>query len=188
MDYKSQKLTGFWKADRAMIKIMKVCSYSSGVCLLVMALWATVNVIYSKITHTSIPSTNDWIAYLLVPATFLTAGYEIIDRGLVYVDIVIRRLPAVIYKIVFTISYLVGIAISAFIVERQISLTIYNFGIHKTSSVDKLNFVLWPFSLILGIGVALMGISMFWCILRLYVKRPTFSVEQQVKEGTVSDE
>lgn len=167
-----QELSGFWKADEKIKKIAKYISYPSGICLFVMALWATANVIWSKLTHSSIPSTTDWIAYLLVPTVFLACAYEVLDKGFVYVDIVTGKFPPIVNKIVLTISYSIGFAVSVIMSFKQFELAFKNMQTGKTSSTLALSFPIWPFSAILAIGLGLMALAMLWYTIRIYVKKP----------------
>ena len=173
------------KIDKTIGKITKGLSYVSGICLLVMALWATINVISQKVTHVSIPSTNDWIAYLMIPVVFLAAPFEIGERGLTAVDFCIDHLPKLVQKMIVGAGYLLGAFISVFVATNQFALTKTYFEAGKMSSVDALNFPLWPFSLLLGIGCVLMTFCMLWYYVKyLFMPERLRSEEDDIKEIT----
>ncbi len=159
------------KADTIITKGMKYCSYISGITLAVMAIWATVNVIYSKISMNSIPSTTDWIAYLLVPTVFLAVGIEILDSGLISVDLITGRFPEAVQKLIATVGYLIGAALSVLMCQQQFVSMVNLVKTKKMSSVDKLAFRIWPFSLITAVGLALMALAMIWFVIRLFAKK-----------------
>ncbi len=164
------KKDGMRKVDAVASKIIRFMGYFSAVCLLVMALWSTVNVIYSKITLNSIPSTMDWIAYLLVPVVFLSVGMDIMASGMISVDLITDRFPLGLRKTIIAIGYLIGAVISAIMCQQQFSRMRTAFATHsKSSPLEKLAFPLWPFSLIMTIGLAVMTFTMVWYMMRYFV-------------------
>ncbi len=187
------------KTDMFISKIVHFLGYLSGVSLLVMALWATVNVIYSKITMNSIPSTNDWIAYLLVPAVFLAIGMDIMDNGLISVDLITDRFPLVIRKIIIAIGYFIGAVLSVIMCGQQYSKMRDAFMLKSKSSVaEKLAFPVWPFSLIMVIGLGVMAFAMVWFVIKYWITdgikdlnteggETSEAVEEMIEEMTVEE-
>lgn len=163
--------------------------YFSAVALLVMALWATVNVIYSKITFNSIPSTLDWIAYLLVPVVFLSVGIEIMDSGLISVDLITDRFPLGIKKTIVALGYIIGAVISAVMCQQQFSSMRTAFATHSMSSpLEKLAFPLWPFSLIMTVGLGIMTFTMVWYTMRYFASDGFKDMKAEGDEAEVAEE
>lgn len=57
-------MEGFKKADHIVESITRYISYASGVLAFLIAVIVTINIITTKLFNWSIPSCNDWVAYL----------------------------------------------------------------------------------------------------------------------------
>ena len=152
-----------------------------------MAIIATVNVIYSKMFSKSIPSASDYITYFLVPVVYLSVAHALLDKGLVVADVLSRKFPRLVVLIINSISYVVGAVAGVFIASRQYSLMLEYIAIRKRSSINRLNFPLWPFSFILGVGMLLMTFGFIWVIIRDWSGATKSEVgknnDPQLKEG-----
>ncbi|MBO4835405.1 MAG: TRAP transporter small permease subunit [Lachnospiraceae bacterium] len=164
-----QKASGFWKVDAVISKIVMYISKISPAFLIIIGVAATVNVIYSKITGSSIPSVNDWIKHFMLPAVWLSLGNVAINRDLIRVDFISKHYPKVLERAVQAFSFLLGTAVIVFITVRQWSLLVENLETGKMSSVSTLNFHIWPFNVIMVIGLAITAFAFFWCAIRQFV-------------------
>lgn len=173
----------FWKIDKYFSTAMKMVSYIPPVCLLIVAVAATVNIITTKLFHWGVPSVNDWITYFLIPIVYLSLAYAQLDRGMVAVDFVSSRLPKWFNTIMITIWELIFAAVSFFIARNMFSLTAEFISLHKRSSVLAGSFPLWPLALVLGIGMSLYGLSTIWTILRRFVAGEKASDETDGEEA-----
>ena len=162
------KLTGFWKADAVIGKIMDIPSRLSPFILILIALAATVNVILAKTTGSSIPSVNDWISHLMIPAVWLCVGNVAVNRDLISVDFISKHFSKTVNNIIQAIGFLIGAGVTFYITSRQWFLMTENFKNGKLSSTSALHFPLWPFSLILVIGLGLTVIAFIWCAVRRF--------------------
>lgn len=156
----------FYAIDQAFTKITRYLSYVSTVCLIIMALLATTNVVTSKLFKVAIPSAVDWGTYLLIPVVFFAICYNLLTNGLIQVDFLIRHFPKAVNQMIEIISNLVGFGISAVITWRQTALAWRYFNSGKLSSFMPLHFPLWPFCVIIGLGAAIMGIIFLWRTVR----------------------
>lgn len=160
----------FWKADKYFSMVMKRVSYAAPVCLLFVAVVATVNIITTKLLHWGVPSVNDWITYLLIPIVYLSLPYAQLDRGMVAVDFVSKHMPRLVYDILVTVWELLFSLISFYIARNMMGLMVEYIRLHKRSSVLAGSFPLWPLALILGLGIGLYGLSTIWIAIRRFVK------------------
>ena len=154
------------KIDKHITRIFKYVSYFSGAFLFLMAIFATVNVIYVKLFSKSIPSASDYVTYFMVPVVYLSVGFSLLDMGLVVADVLSRKFPRALVLIINSISYLLGAAASALIAWRQFDLMLNYYAINKRSSMVVLNFPLWPFCLVLSFGMVLLTLGFIWVIIR----------------------
>ena len=162
------KKSGFWKVDGIIGKIMMIPSKITPFILIIMALAATINVIIAKVAGVSIPSVNDWISHLMIPVVWLCLGNVAVNRELISVDFVSKHFSKTVNSIIQAVGYLIGAVTTAYIMTRQWSLMIENINSGKWSSTNALHFPLWPFSLILVIGLGLTVIAFIWCAVRKF--------------------
>lgn len=160
----------FWKIDRGMRTVTKAVSYISPICLLVVAIGATINVITTKLFHWGVPSINDWITYFLIPIVYLSLAHVQLDRGMVAVDFLSSRLPAWFNNTLNSIWDIIFALVSFYIARNMFTLMLEHIRLHKRSSVLAGSFPLWPLSLMLGVGMALYGVCVLWTMVRRYVK------------------
>ncbi|MBO4836037.1 MAG: TRAP transporter small permease subunit [Lachnospiraceae bacterium] len=164
-----QKASGFWKVDAVISKIVECISKISPAFLIIIGVAATVNVIYSKITGSSIPSVNDWIKHFMIPAVWLSVANVAVNRDLIRVDFISKHYPDVLNRIVQAFSFLLGTGVIVFITIRQWGLFQENLQTGKMSSVLALRFHIWPFNVVMVIGLAITALAFFWCAIRQFV-------------------
>ena len=181
-----EKHSKFLNIDRKVVRVFKWISYPSGGVLMFMALLATANVIYSKLFSRSIPSSTDWITYLMIPVVYLAVGYMVLDRGLITVDFIEKRYPQWLKNIVMVIFYLVGIIVNV-IISVQVFRQMFTYiQTNKMSSTSALHFPLWPFYLILGIGMIVLAAALLWTIVRVLVVG-TPEIKHEAKEDDTDE-
>lgn len=161
----------FWKADRCLVKVTKLVSYIPPICLLAVAIIATINIITTKLFHWGVPSVNDWISYFLIPIVYLALAYVQLDQGMVSVDFVSKRFPRIFNEILITLWDLIFSLAAFYISKNMFGLTMEYMQLHKRSSLLAGSFPLWPLALILGVGMLLYGVSTLWIIARRFVPR-----------------
>ena len=162
-------LQGFWKVDSMICRIAGTISKVTPFIIIIMALGATVNVIINKTLGTSIPSVNDWISFLMIPVVWLCLAQVTLKGKLVSVDFLSKHFPVILNRIIQALGYLIGAAVTFYIMTRQWSLMKSNYESGKLSSTSGLNFVLWPFSAILAIGLGLSALAFIWMSVRQFV-------------------
>lgn len=183
---KNGNLTAYEKADTVVVSILKYVSYISGVCLVLIMLVAFFNVLGEKIFHTGIPASMDIIQYLHIPVVFLACGYVTLDNGHTKVDLLSRRLPDRVQKVVTTVGYLLAAFICAFVGARAVVQMQKFMATHAKSSTTGIGFAKWPFALILAVGFFLLAFSFLWAISRQYIRRP--NIEAAKKAAAEADQ
>lgn len=182
------KHPGFAKVDAVVVRILKYISYPPAILMMIVALLATVNVVTSKAFHTVVPSCNDWITYLLIPIVFLSIGHVHLDRGLVVVDFVNKHYPKWLLTVIDIISNILLIGLNGFLSWRAFVLMVQKFQIKELSSVDAGHFYMWPFSFLLGFGMAVFAFTSFWCILRdVFDYHPAVTTPEDMAEAAAEE-
>lgn len=152
--------------DDWIVKILRVITWVSGVCLLAIMFIAFFDVLGNKIFKSGIPMSKELIQYLHIPMVFLAAAYVTLDRGHIKIDLLSAKFPPVIQRILGTIANLLGAFICGFIAYRGWVQMGKFIARHQMSAVSGLSFPLWPFALILAIGFAMLAFTFLWNIVR----------------------
>lgn len=158
----------FEKTDRMIVKIVKAVSVISGICLVGIMLVAFFNVLGEKILHHGVPGSTEIITYLHVPVVFLAAAYVTLDTGHTKIDLLSRRFPLGVQKILYTIGDLVAAVISCYVGYRGFVRTADLISRHTRSAVTGFGFPVWPFGLVFAIGFMLLALTFLWSIVRRF--------------------
>lgn len=158
--------------DNGIFNVMKWISYISAVCLLVITLLSTADVVASKIFNHGITNVTEIVTYLNIPVVFLSAAYVQLERGHTHIDLIYTHFPAWGQKVVHTVGNLLGVGVSAFIGYRAVLSTIQKFSVVEKSSSAASAFVVWPFAVIIAIGFLLMAVAFLWSLVREFVLPP----------------
>lgn len=159
----------FYKVDKTIEAVTRCISYASGIIAFLIAVIVTVNIITTKLFNWSIPSCNDWVAYMFCGMFYFAIPYVRLSTGLVSVDIFTNKFPKAVNNVITVISDLMGLVLHGMIGYYSISLLKKNMQYHVTSSTAKGNFELWPFNLIVVIFSFVFAFTMIWHIIRLFV-------------------
>lgn len=159
----------FSKIDKLLLKIFGKISILSGIFMIIISFLATANVLTSKLFKWSIPAANDWVTYLFLAAVYCSIVYVRLDTGLIAVDLLSSKYPAVVKNLISIIADVCGIIIFGAIFRYSLPLFQQNFKYHTMSSTATGAFPLWPFNLIIIIFTLLMIVAMIWCILRVFI-------------------
>lgn len=160
------------KVDKAIFKFMYVVSILAGLSLILAAILCTVDSLSSKIFSFSIPNGTEWVTYLNIPIVFLAMGYIQVERGNTTVDLISKKFPKALQKIIQIFGCLLGFAISGFLAYCEFDLTLDKLQAGSKASSAASSFVVWPFALVIAIGYALVAISFLWCIFRVILIPP----------------
>lgn len=159
----------FYKIDRTVETITKYFSYVSGIVAFLIAVIVTINIITTKLFNWSIPSCNDWVAYLFCIMFYFAIPFVRLSTGLVSVDILTNKFPKTVNNMITVFSDVLGFVLHGMIGYYSISLLQKNIKYHVTSSTAKGNFELWPFNLIIVVFSILFSLTMLWHIVRTFV-------------------
>lgn len=158
--------------DNGIFNVMKWISYVSPICLLVITLLSTADVVASKIFSHGITNATDIVTYLNIPVVFLSAAYVQLERGHTHIDLIYTHFPQWGQKIVHTVGNILGVGVSAFIGYLAVSSTIQKFKIVEKSSSSASAFVVWPFAAVIAIGFLLLAAAFLWSLVREFVLPP----------------
>ena len=158
--------------DNGIFNVMKWISYISAVCLFVITILSTADVVASKAFGNSIPNATSIVTYLNIPIVFLSAAYVQLERGHTHIDLIYTHFPKWAQTVIHTVGNILGVAISGFIGYRAVILTIQKFtSVAKSSSAINA-FVIWPFVALIAIGFILMAVAFLWSLVREFVLPP----------------
>lgn len=158
--------------DNGIFNVMKWISYVSPVCLLVITLLSTADVVASKIFSHGITNATDIVTYLNIPVVFLSAAYVQLERGHTHIDLIYTHFPQWGQKTVHTVGNILGVGVSAFIGYLAVLSTVQKLKIVEKSSSSASAFVVWPFAAVIAIGFLLMAAAFLWNLVREFVLPP----------------
>ena len=158
--------------DNGIFNIMKWISYVSAVCLFVITILSTADVIGNKIFDHGITNATEFVTYLNIPVVFLSAAFVQLERGHTHIDLIYTHFPMWAQKLIHTIGNLFGVALSGFIGYRAVILTIQKYTTVAKSSSAINAFVIWPFVALLALGFFMMAIAFLWSLVREFVLPP----------------
>lgn len=173
---KNNPLSTFDRIDRAVYTGVKYVSYLGALSLLVIALIATVDAVATKIFHAPIRNVTEFVTYMNVPVVFFCIGFVQLDRGHTHIDLIYRRFPPVIHKIIHILGYVIGVAVCGFAGWRGIVLTLQKLET-MTYASGPTSFLIWPFVVCIGVGYLVLAISFLWCIPRELKGRSPYVID-----------
>lgn len=154
------------RLDNGIFKVMKVISYASAVCLLVITILSTFDVFSSKLFHSGITNATDIVTYLNIPVVFLSAAYVQLERGHTHIDLIYTHFPKPVQKLIHIIGNLAGIGVSGFCCFRAVVLTMSKIDTVAKSSSAASAFIIWPFAALIALGFLLLSVAFFWSLIR----------------------
>lgn len=162
------------RIDKVIMKILRVISYLAVIFLVLIMLMAFFNVIGEKLGKSvdwisGIPNSTYWIQYWHIPTVFLTIAYVTLSSGHTRIDMVVKKYPRVLQKIVLSIANLISAGICGFVAWRGWSVLLVE-QIKYTSTINGLSdgFVEWPFGVAYCLGLSLTALAFLWAIVRLF--------------------
>lgn len=183
----------FDKIDNGVYKVIRVVSYAAGAFLLAIMVLAVVNVVLEKLHKLGVPvngigDTKQWIQYMNVCVVYFATAYVTLERGHSSMDLLTRRYPTIVQKILNAVAYLAGSVIFSYIgylgvVKVLLGQIQNNARINETLATS---FPQWPFGAAYSFGFFLLGFSCLWAFIRiLFGKAPAqeaVDVEAKNKE------
>ena len=168
-----ENVSGFAKADRIVMKILRTISYFGGVFLVGIMLVAFVNVVGSKFFHTSIGGSTEMIEYMHVPVVFLAVAYVTLDNGHTKVDLLSKHFPKALQRIMEIVGDVLAVVVTAYVGICGISRVTDYYTHGSMSSTSGVRFPLWPVAVIFVFGVFELSFSFIWKLLRsFFLKLP----------------
>ncbi len=169
----------FDKVDGAVYKGIRYVSYVAAVFLLAIMLLAVVNVVLEKLHKMGVPvsgigDTKQWIQYMNVCLVYFATAYVTLERGHSSMDLLTRRYPVSVQKILSAIAYLAGTAIFGYIgyqgvVKVLMGQLANNARINETLATS---FPQWPFGAAYSFGFFLLAFSCLWAVVRICFGKP----------------
>ena len=158
--------------DNGIFNVMKWISYISPICLLVITLLSTADVVATKVLKHGLNNATDIVTYLNIPVVFLSAAYVQLERGHTHIDLIYTHFPQWAQKLIHTIGNVLGAGLSAFIGYRAVLSTVQKFELLEKSSSAATAFITWPFAAVIAIGFLLMAVAFLWSLVREFVLPP----------------
>lgn len=169
------------RIDKLIMKILRVISYIAVIFLILIMLMAFFNVIGEKMGKhvewmSGIPNSTYWIQYWHIPTVFLTIAYVTLSTGHTRIDMVVKKYPKILQKIVLSVANLISAGICGFVAWRGWAVLLAE-QLKYGSTINGLSdgFPEWPFGLMYCLGFTLTAVAFLWAIVRLFFapeKRP----------------
>ena len=161
----------FKKADDFALRVIRIVSYVSAVCLAAIMFVAFFNVLGEKMFKRGIPMSTELIQYLHIPVVFLAAAYVTLDNGHTKIDLLSAHFPLRVRTLFSIVGSLLGTFICGFISWRGFIQMGKFIERHRMSSTSGLGFPLWPLALLFSVGFALFAFSFVWSIARGFARK-----------------
>ncbi len=168
--------TAFDRIDRVITACVKYVSYLGAAALLIIAIIATVDVIATKVFSHPIRNVTELVTYMNVPVVFFCIGFVQLDRGHTHIDLIYRRFPTPVHKVIHIVGYVIGVVVCGFAGWRGIALTLQKLDTMSYASGPS-SFLVWPFVLCIGIGYLVLAVSFLWCIPRELKGRSPYIID-----------
>lgn len=175
----NSKPSAFDKVDNAVYKALRVVSYAAGVFLCAIMVLAVVNVILEKLHKMGVPvngigDTKQWIQYLNICVVYLATAYVTLERGHSNMDLLTRRYPKIVQKILNMLAYLCGTVVFGYIgylgVVKVLAGQLQNNA--RINETLATSFPQWPFGVAYSFGFFLLAFSCLWAFVRICFGRP----------------
>ena len=163
--------------DDGLFKVMKWISYVSAVCLLVITLLSTADVIADKFIGKGITNAMEIVTYLNIPVVFLSTAFVQLERGHTHIDLIYVHFPMWAQKLIHTIGNILGVGLSVFVGYRAVILTTQKIATKAMSSAAQTAFAVWPFVAVFAFGFALMAIAFLWSLFREFLLPPRMNFD-----------
>ena len=164
----------FDKVDSIVYKVIRTISYAAGAFLLAIMVLAVVNVILEKAHKMGIPvngigDTKQWVQYMNVCVVYFATAFVTLERGHSNMDLLTRRYPTIVQKVLNAVAYLAGAGIFSYIGYLGVTKVLLgqianNARINETLATS---FPQWPFGLAYSFGFFLLGFSCLWAFIRI---------------------
>ena len=164
----------FDKVDAAVYKIIRVISYLAAFFLLAIMVLAVVNVILEKAHKMGVPvsgigDTKQWIQYMNICVVYFATAFVTLERGHSNMDLLTRRYPVIVQKILTVVAYVAGTAVFGYIgylgiVKVLAGQLANNARINETLSTS---FPQWPFGAVYAFGFLILSFSCLWGVVRV---------------------
>ncbi len=174
------KQSTFDKVDAVVYKVLKWISYGAIVFLALMMVMAFFNVVLEKLHKIGVPvsgiaNTQNWIKFMNICVVYLGTAFVTLERGHSGLDLLTRRYPVVVQRILSALAYFSGFVVISFITYvgyvKVLSVQIANNV--KINETIATSFPQWPFGVVYVVGMGLLAFSCFWAFLRIcYGKKP----------------
>lgn len=170
----SVRNTVYERMDRVIMKVLRGISYGAVVFLILIMGMAFFNVIGEKLGKnvdfiSGIPNSTYWVQYWHIPTVFLTIAYVALSSGHTRIDMVVKRYPRWMQKVVFSVANLISASICGFVAWRGWTVLLAE-QIKYGSTINGLSdgFPEWPFGLAYCVGMTLTAAAFLWAIVRLF--------------------
>ena len=170
----NSKHPAFDKVDSVVYRVLKVISYLAGIFLLAIMLLAVVNVVLEKLHKINVPvsgigDTKQWIQYMNICVVYFATAFVTLERGHSSMDLLTRRYPKIVQKILNAVAYLAGTVVFGFIsylgvVKVLAGQLANNARINETLATS---FPQWPFGAVYAFGFAILSFSCLWAVVRI---------------------
>jgi len=162
--------------DRVISNCVKYVSYLGAAALIIIAIIATVDVVATKVFAHPIRNVTEFVTYMNVPVVFFCIGFVQLDRGHTHIDLIYRRFPAPVHKVIHIIGYVIGVIVCGFAGWRGMVLMSQKLQTMSYASGPS-SFLVWPFVLCIGIGYLVLAVSFLWCIPRELKGRSPYIID-----------
>lgn len=164
----------FDKVDAAVYKVIRFVSYFAAIFLLAIMVLAVLNVILEKAHKMGVPvsgisDTKQWIQYINICVVYLATAFVTLERGHSSMDLLTRRYPRIVQKVLSIVAYGAGTLVFGYIGYLGI-VKVLNGQLTNNARINETmasSFPQWPFGAVYSFGFLLLAFSCLWGVLRI---------------------
>ncbi len=144
------------RVERAAAVLATAFGWLAALAVLAIAALLVVSSLKRYLFASPVPATEELGSLLFLGLGLLSLAYGFINRRHVRVDILWRRFPARARLVLEALGLLMAVPALVILVRETWDVTVFTYEIGARSDMNELN--LWPWRLILPIGLGMLGI------------------------------
>lgn len=158
-------------SNSVVVRISKWLAIAAAVCIGLVMMLSVIDITSSKIFHTPVPGTIDFVSELNVLLIFLPLAYLAQERGNISVDIFERFMSSGVAYAFKLFGYLLSILIIGFCSWRSLAL-VQNAITGKVYKSGTIDFPVWPSNAVVFLGFTLLTIVFIFLLARAIIAGP----------------
>ena len=156
-------------AEKAIIQISRGLNVVGIAAVGVLMLLITSDVLGRALFNSPIPGTTSISEYVLVIAVFCSVAYCAISKSHVNIELFLARFPERVQAAIHSATSMLGLGVLSLAVWRSVLMVAHSWSRVETSG-DQLDLAVWPFRIVVVIGITMFCLVLITEIVHLVAK------------------